>query len=216
MARLIGGMGSSVILFALGCGRLGYQPLPDPDEEETSESGVADASSADASSTNDGAPEAAADVPTADSATESGPSDAPVVSDAVASCPEPSATVDPTTGHCYFMTSASTDWYKTRDTCAAAGSHLVTIGSAIEQQFLWNWVSAPRGGLKNDVWIGLYQPTAGSYVWVNGEPLVFFRWAVGEPNDPPVSCGRMMVSENWADWGSPCLGPFLGICEREP
>lgn len=58
--------------------------------------------------------------------------------------------------------------------------HLVTIGSAAEQDFLVSSFSIGYPG----AWIGLTDAAQeGSFQWVTGEPLSYTAWNTGEPNN---------------------------------
>jgi hypothetical protein len=129
-------------------------------------------------------------------------------------CSEPTSSIDPSTGHCYFVTPGTANWALSRNVCTSLGTHLVTIASATEQTFVANWL-ATVGGAQKDLWIGLSQSAAAPFTWVTGEPVVFTNWGAGEPNDGPDACGRIQAGGAWADWAL-CDGKFAGLCEREP
>jgi hypothetical protein len=114
-------------------------------------------------------------------------------------------------GHCYFPTTARTNWTAASMACQAAGAHLVTITSAEEQAAV-----APIVGTQ-DRWIGLSRPQnslpfAGSFVWVTAEPVMYTHWAQGEPNFSG-ECARIQQAGTWAD--NSCANTTTAICERD-
>jgi hypothetical protein len=165
-------------------------------------------------------PEGAADAGRADAsiadagARDADPRDADQRDVTPAMCTERNASVDPATGHCYFVTPGTAIWSVTRDACAGPQMHLVTMGSASEQAFVENWLTQ-IGGVRKDLWIGLFQAGGAPFEWVTGEPVVYTNWGAGEPNDGPDDCGRIQAGGAWADW-SLCDARFAGVCEREP
>jgi hypothetical protein len=138
--------------------------------------------------------------------------------DASAPCPEPGATLNMFSGHCYFITTSPSDWSASRMECQTRGAHLATIGSPREESFIELWLArlalgAPRPD--NDHWIGLSQVDGRPFRWVTGEPLTYTNWVTNEPDNPPFACARILVNGGWADWGG-CAGSFAAVCEREP
>lgn len=136
------------------------------------------------------------------------PSDTAPGSDAAPACTESGAKTFG--GHCYFPIAAG-NWNKVRGDCESRGAHLVTIGSAEEQDA----VAAIRPG--RDRWIGLSRPkgsasTAASFAWITGEPKPFERWNDAEP-DGSGECARLRTNDRWADTG--CNSAHEAICERE-
>ncbi len=131
-----------------------------------------------------------------------------------APCTETEGIINPSNGHCYFLTPKSDVWTLIRDECVRLASHLVTTESNAEVAFITSWLPT-NGGRPGDRWIGLYQVGSGPFQWVTGEAVVSTNWAAGEPNDGPGACGRMQPDGTWADWAL-CDGSFRGICERDP
>jgi hypothetical protein len=89
-------------------------------------------------------------------------------------------------------------------TGGSAVGHLVVLGSAAENTF----VNTQAPG---DRWIGLTDrvgvaPGAfeGFFAWVNGEPLNYTNWNVGEPNNSSAAedAGQMVSNGGWNDNGS--------------
>jgi len=84
------------------------------------------------------------------------------------------------TGNCYTRTdSPSLDWPAAAESCANAGSHLMTLTSVNERTQLSDW----------DAWIGLSELRAlGTWEWVTGEELGYMAWAPGEPTGSTEHC----------------------------
>jgi hypothetical protein len=85
-------------------------------------------------------------------------------------------------GHYYTIVRDKTDWESANAAAQAAGTHLVTITSAPEEDWI---VSTFLTGadLLAVFWIGLTdRGSENSFVWVTNEPLVYTHWKSGEPN----------------------------------
>jgi hypothetical protein len=87
------------------------------------------------------------------------------------------------------------DWSQSRASAQAIGGDLAVLSTAAENAA---FVSLTRGQIRGNPWIGLYQDRsspdfaepAGGWRWVNGEPLSWTNWSIGEPNN--------VGSEDWA------------------
>lgn len=101
-------------------------------------------------------------------------------------------------GHLYLAVyeSNNSDTFETASRKAAkAGGHLVTIQSAAENKFLYEFFSKDPKFIRKDTrgtlygpMIGLFQPTGsseprGGWTWITGEPLVYTAWAPGNPDN---------------------------------
>jgi len=115
-------------------------------------------------------------------------------------------------GHCYFPLMNKQTWAAAGSSCGAASAHLVTLGSADEQDAVKEIVSA------DDRWIGLNRPASSpvgdaSFAWATGEPRTYTDWGAGEPNGTG-ECARMKgKSGQWAD--ATCTSMLRTICERD-
>ncbi|MCB9235050.1 MAG: HYR domain-containing protein [Bacteroidia bacterium] len=80
-------------------------------------------------------------------------------------------------GHVYVLVTSKANWINAAIAAANMGGHLATISSAGENAFLYNLIT-------ENTWIG-FNDTAveGTFVWVNGEPVVYTNWSAGEPNN---------------------------------
>src|SRR5207244_9782682 len=100
--------------------------------------------------------------------------------------------LNPANGHYYEAVSQSQGigWSAarsaaSRETFKGMPGHLVTIGSAQENQFLVDqFPQAVRGYF----WLGGFQPRdildpAAGWQWVTGEPWSYTHWNESEPND---------------------------------
>lgn len=106
--------------------------------------------------------------------------------------------------HAYRLYQRPSAWPQARDACAAAGGHLVTIGSAEEQAFV-----ATQSVL--GFWIGATDASKeGTFTWITGEPFVFRGFAPAEP-DGNGNHVVMGADEAWHDRQGPLLYPFM--CE---
>ena len=118
----------------------------------------------------------------------------------------------PDTGHEYALVDVSLPWREARVYCENLGGHLVTIGSASENDFVENLADP----IDDDVWIGLNdEVNEGNWEWVTGERIMFVNWEGNQPdggdeenyvemhrdgtwNDLPVTSSMSFVCE-WSD-----------------
>jgi hypothetical protein len=119
-------------------------------------------------------------------------------------------------GHCFYPSSAMTNWDTAKTTGCAAPSHLAVITSAGEQ-------GAVAGLLVGkDRWIGLNKDPGSpnmesSFHWVTGAALTYKTWDSYETGAPEPNytgdCVRMRPTNNWGD--TPCTDSYVAVCERD-
>lgn len=128
--------------------------------------------------------------------------------------------------HCYVYNHVDGAYDTARMACLNASSHLVTITSAGENDFVENLIA-------NSVWIGLTDTASeGNFVWVNGETFSYENWATLEPNDGGITgstedcvilckdCGTLNTDGRWHDIR--CVNTSAStaargfVCEKEP
>jgi len=95
---------------------------------------------------------------------------------------------NPDNAHLYSCWDQVGTWWSAQaaiddyNTAAGANAHLVTFCSAEEE----NWVKC-QFGTASSRWIGFTDcdqfAHEGCWVWVNGEPIEYTNWYVGEPNN---------------------------------
>lgn len=119
----------------------------------------------------------------------------------------------PFQGSCYFFSAQGATWVEAQSHCEGAGAHLVIVGGLEEQGFL-SRNTAGRG-----YWLGLRAVRRArkiqSYQWVDGVPLSFSHWNLGEPNDSlgREDCIMMLRTGMWND--APCNSKDDSwICEK--
>jgi hypothetical protein len=136
------------------------------------------------------------------------------------------AVFNETNGHCYRVNLDELDFAAAREACHAAGAHLVTVDSEIENGFLHDllppehWLGASDG--LADMMEGV-----GTYAWVNDEPWGYDAWHDGQPNaygtncpDPDHDstcfehCGFQTDQGDWYDRS--CWHTIPSVCEWEP
>ena len=87
--------------------------------------------------------------------------------------------IDSATGHAYVLTDLAGTWTEARVMAQAMGGNLVSINSAIENQFLVNQI-----GSSQPFWIGLSDAAVeGNWQWVNGDPYNYTNWLSGQPDN---------------------------------
>lgn len=109
-------------------------------------------------------------------------------------------------GHNYLYVGTSMSWTDARAYCQSLNGHLATIGSANENTF----VSLMASGSK---WIGLTdEAVEGTFVWSNGEPLVYTNWSGANPDNAGNQDYVQMLSiGTWDDTAETPALPF--VCE---
>jgi hypothetical protein len=96
-------------------------------------------------------------------------------------------------------------WHDAVDHCANIGAHLVTIGSAEENDFVF--------GLTPNTWLGATdEAVEGVWEWVTGEPFDYTNWAPGEPNN---SGGDESQPEHYLTWAFPPDGRWNDVPDGE-
>ncbi len=130
-------------------------------------------------------------------------------------CPDAGAVLDTATNHCYWLSTQTVSW-NTASTSCPAGSHLATITSQNENDFIQGSFVIPTIG----AWIGGSDTqTEGTYVWVTGEPFGFTFWEPNEPSNsgggPGEDCIELTAGAP-ADWNDDgCAKHQVFLCERE-
>lgn len=112
-------------------------------------------------------------------------------------------------GHCYTRHDGLVTWAAARDACTSVRQHLVTFELAAENDV----VNATLGTGANH-WIGFSDLAAeGTWAWVTGQPVIYTKWAAGEPNDwgGNEDCAEMYVDGVWNDLNCGDARPYL--CE---
>jgi Lectin C-type domain len=120
-------------------------------------------------------------------------------------------------GHGYYLCTQAKNYAQALQSCANHGTHLVTISSEAENDFI--------AGFADDewtIWIGLDDRTdEGSFVWVTGEPLSYQDWSLGQPSDglPPLGLGSedcAKLNPSNGKWGDDaCDDKAAFVCEVE-
>lgn len=119
--------------------------------------------------------------------------------------------VNPANGHAYYLLTP-TSWADAEAEAQTLGGHLVAIGDADENAWVWETFAEIAGG---PFWIGLSDAAQeGVFTWTNGEPFSYSSWWVegGEPNNAGgvehyVELNNYVWNDN--DGG----GPFRAVVE---
>uniref|UniRef100_A0A8C6EYC3 Fc epsilon receptor II n=1 Tax=Marmota marmota marmota TaxID=9994 RepID=A0A8C6EYC3_MARMA len=97
---------------------------------------------------------------------------------------------------CYYFGQGAKRWVQARFTCDDLEGRLVSIHSQEEQDFL------TKRANKKGSWIGLRDlDLEGEFIWMDGSPLDYSNWNLGEPNngDQGEDCVMMLGSGKWND-----------------
>lgn len=116
----------------------------------------------------------------------------------------------------YLVCANTMGWFAARNLCQSVGYDLAVIDDAGEDAFLFQQLT--QRGLGN-TWLGLNDHVAeGSWVWLDGQPLLYSHWDSGEPNnggDGGEDCGVLMTDNGrgseWDDRECDSARPFF--CE---
>ncbi|XP_011363916.1 C-type lectin domain family 4 member K [Pteropus vampyrus] len=115
----------------------------------------------------------------------------------------------------YYFSRVSKTWYSAQQFCKSRDSHLTSVTSESEQEFLYK----TAGELVH--WIGLTKTgSEGDWYWVDDTPFDKVQsmrfWIPGEPNNAGNSehCANLKMSslQSWND--ASCDSHFLFICKR--
>ncbi|MFM1804149.1 MAG: hypothetical protein RL136_1028 [Planctomycetota bacterium] len=89
---------------------------------------------------------------------------------------------DPATGVRYVAVDG-TSWSASEAFAQTLGGHLVSIGDAAEQEFVWQNFGS-LGGTDRRIWIGFSDAAfEGVFEWSDGTPAKYTNWNGGEPNN---------------------------------
>ena len=109
------------------------------------------------------------------------------------------------------------NWQEARDVAIARKGYLATIHSLDENTFCYNQVNSDSDLWYFDVWdsgigpwLGGREQGDGNWLWDNGDPWSFTRWAPGEPNNFGgdeaflhfFSNNGLLMNDTWNDVGS--------------
>jgi cysteine-rich repeat protein len=109
---------------------------------------------------------------------------------------------------CHASFTASKTWPDAEAACVGLGGHLVSIPNAEVNALAHSLV--PSGAR---VWIGLTdQASEGSFVWTDGTPATYTRWASGEPSNSGSAedCAELTDEAYWND--SSCSSSLGFVC----
>ncbi|XP_036119469.1 C-type lectin domain family 4 member K [Molossus molossus] len=118
-------------------------------------------------------------------------------------------------GNFYYFSRVPKTWYSAQQFCRSRNSHLTSVTSVSEQEFLYRMA----GGLTH--WIGLTKAgSEGHWYWVDDTPFDKVQsmrfWIPGEPNNARNNehCVNIKASslQSWND--ASCDNTFLFICKR--
>lgn len=130
-------------------------------------------------------------------------------SDAVAEvpqspCPSESSAFE---DRCYYVSSTAPPgvglfnyWQSADSDCSTRfGGHLVSVGSAQENQFVRSIV---RGTSPFMIGFTDSDRATNDFVWLDGSPVTFTNWHPDEPNNHAVMRFERRLTEDWAMMGA--------------
>jgi len=120
---------------------------------------------------------------------------------------------NPANGHGYQRFDSGLSWNDAADDCESRGAHLVTLGSAQEDQFVFdNFVY-----LSASPWLGgTDEGDEGNWRWVTGEPWDYTNWNMHEPNNVGgIEHYLMYFDTTTFGWNDIPDGTQSHVCEWE-
>ncbi|XP_050020076.1 C-type lectin domain family 4 member A-like isoform X2 [Alexandromys fortis] len=120
---------------------------------------------------------------------------------------------EPFSSHCYFISTDSASWSKSKEKCSSMGAHLMVVRSREEQDFITKI-------LRRDTayFIGLSDPGHRQWQWVDQTPynLSATFWHPGDPNNDREQC--VILSHPHSSWGwndIPCSDKQRSVCQMK-
>ena len=109
--------------------------------------------------------------------------------------------INPANGHTYHLLEHS-GWMEAEIVARTLGGHLVAIGDQAENDWVvatFDWY--PPGSV-NDLLIGANDlESEGWFVWTNGDPVIYWDWAPGQPNGGVVEDVSMIrIATGMGQW----------------
>jgi len=129
--------------------------------------------------------------------------------------------INPDNGHAYQRFDTPLTWSNAKTACEGLGSHLATITSQAENDWVVYHMTADAG---LSVWIGgTDQVQDGVWEWVTGEAWNYTNWYTDEPNnfcggESYVTLWGIETPRRWNDYGGPgCNSDVTSsyLCEWE-
>ena len=107
---------------------------------------------------------------------------------------------------CYKLSTSIKSWYDARDECLNQGSHLASVHSDDEQEFMYTEFSS------HDTWIG-GKRGAYDFEWEDGTDFDYTHWFENQPSGG--DCIEMAYSceMEWFDWN--CSNDRYYICKKD-
>ena len=105
------------------------------------------------------------------------------------------------------------DWVGARSECALRGGDLLVVDDAGANDAIAGQVVTIQDSLGQWFFALNDRASEGGFVWLDGLPLLYTRWAMGEPNDTNNNedCAVFYDLGDWNDQSCAALRPF--VCE---
>ncbi|XP_078509466.1 lectin-like [Lissotriton helveticus] len=117
---------------------------------------------------------------------------------------------------CYKPVMERMFWPDAEAACVALDSHLTSVHSMEENEFIFNLMGRPLNhGAGHAYWIGghnLFKQE--EHMWTDGSKMMFTGWAVGQPDNPTNEhyIGSWYIQNGnitWNDYPKQCHFPFV-------
>ena len=121
--------------------------------------------------------------------------------------------VNPTNGHEYYLLDQAS-WTASETEAEAMGGTLAIIRNAAEQEWVYSKFGSADGENRS-LWIGLHKNYSwGPVVWMTGEPVDYFHWDSGQPDNAGGSeyFVQILTGGKWND-NTDTANPVCGVVE---
>jgi cysteine-rich repeat protein len=133
-------------------------------------------------------------------------------------CSGPGYFKDPTTAHCYYLSSTQASWANARQACIALGPgfDLAAPSTLVEFSFVTSQLPGFPGD-NEELWIGGTDVvTEGKHVWSNGEPWIYGTSGAPWSGSSSSSLDCILIENGSGIDDGPCMLTELYLCERPP
>lgn len=94
--------------------------------------------------------------------------------------------INPDNGHSYKRFDAAKTWVEAKSACEGQGSHLATISSKIENDWIWHKFGISPAYYEGQIgfWLGGSDAAKeGRWTWITGEVWNYVNWSHGQPDN---------------------------------
>ncbi|KAF4526695.1 hypothetical protein B566_EDAN015333 [Ephemera danica] len=117
-------------------------------------------------------------------------------------------------GKKYLFANDRAPWYQASYFCNAHGMDLASIETKHENDLIMEHISE-IGLTNNHFWISGHKIGRSTWLWINGDIILFSDWATGEPNEPYTNnCIKIQSNKWYAEYCDYETTSYGFICEE--